>query len=63
MILDHGVKTTQANDRDKRPFLSLTGARSDPEILFTQRNSQDGLQVRVRERSFKGEGQVKVGGE
>lgn len=29
LILDHGVKTTQANDRDKRPFLSLTGARSD----------------------------------
>ncbi|XP_037549279.1 cell migration-inducing and hyaluronan-binding protein-like [Nematolebias whitei] len=30
LILDHGVKTTQANDRDKRPFLSLTGARYGP---------------------------------
>lgn len=30
MILDNGVKTTKANDKDKRPFLSLVGARSDP---------------------------------
>uniref|UniRef100_A0AAQ6ACE0 G8 domain-containing protein n=1 Tax=Amphiprion ocellaris TaxID=80972 RepID=A0AAQ6ACE0_AMPOC len=30
MILDNGVKTTQANDRDKRPFLSLVGARYGP---------------------------------
>lgn len=30
MILDHGVKTTQANDKDKRPFLSLIGARYSP---------------------------------
>lgn len=35
MILDNGVKTTQANDKDKRPFLSLIGARSDPVNLFT----------------------------
>ncbi len=27
MILDHGVKTTEANAKDKRPFLSLIGAR------------------------------------
>uniref|UniRef100_A0A8C4DSY3 Cell migration inducing hyaluronidase 1 n=1 Tax=Dicentrarchus labrax TaxID=13489 RepID=A0A8C4DSY3_DICLA len=30
MILDHGVKTTKANDKDKRPFLSLVGARYGP---------------------------------
>uniref|UniRef100_A0A3Q4GGR5 Cell migration inducing hyaluronidase 1 n=1 Tax=Neolamprologus brichardi TaxID=32507 RepID=A0A3Q4GGR5_NEOBR len=30
MILDNGVKTTEANNKDKRPFLSLIGARSDP---------------------------------
>ncbi|XP_068174861.1 cell migration-inducing and hyaluronan-binding protein-like [Antennarius striatus] len=30
MILDNGVKTTQANDKDKRPFLSLVGARYSP---------------------------------
>uniref|UniRef100_A0A6Q2ZD92 hyaluronoglucosaminidase n=1 Tax=Esox lucius TaxID=8010 RepID=A0A6Q2ZD92_ESOLU len=30
MILDNGVKTTQANDKDKRPFLSLVGARYGP---------------------------------
>uniref|UniRef100_A0A3Q3BD95 hyaluronoglucosaminidase n=1 Tax=Kryptolebias marmoratus TaxID=37003 RepID=A0A3Q3BD95_KRYMA len=30
LILDHGVKTTRANDRDKRPFLSLIGARYGP---------------------------------
>ncbi|XP_041649149.1 cell migration-inducing and hyaluronan-binding protein [Cheilinus undulatus] len=30
MILDNGVKTTQATDKDKRPFLSLTGARYGP---------------------------------
>lgn len=30
MILDNGVKTTQANDKDKRPFLSLIGARYGP---------------------------------
>uniref|UniRef100_A0A3P9J8H9 hyaluronoglucosaminidase n=1 Tax=Oryzias latipes TaxID=8090 RepID=A0A3P9J8H9_ORYLA len=30
MILDHGVKTTPANSRDKRPPLSLTGARYGP---------------------------------
>ncbi|KAM8893644.1 uncharacterized protein cemip [Spinachia spinachia] len=29
MILDNGVKTTQANNKDKRPFLSLIGARND----------------------------------
>lgn len=27
MILDHGVKTTEANAKDKRPYLSLVGAR------------------------------------
>uniref|UniRef100_A0AAR2J641 G8 domain-containing protein n=1 Tax=Pygocentrus nattereri TaxID=42514 RepID=A0AAR2J641_PYGNA len=30
MILDNGVKTTQANAKDKRPFLSLIGARYGP---------------------------------
>ncbi|KAM4602789.1 cell migration-inducing and hyaluronan-binding protein [Polymixia lowei] len=30
MILDNGVKTTKANDKDKRPFLSLVGARYGP---------------------------------
>ncbi|KAI4830096.1 hypothetical protein KUCAC02_001749, partial [Chaenocephalus aceratus] len=30
MILDNGVKTTEANDKDKRPFLSLIGARYGP---------------------------------
>ncbi|XP_018619429.2 cell migration-inducing and hyaluronan-binding protein isoform X2 [Scleropages formosus] len=30
MILDNGVKTTQANEKDKRPFLSLVGARYGP---------------------------------
>uniref|UniRef100_A0A8C5EIZ0 hyaluronoglucosaminidase n=1 Tax=Gouania willdenowi TaxID=441366 RepID=A0A8C5EIZ0_GOUWI len=30
MILDNGVKTTKANDKDKRPFLSLIGARYSP---------------------------------
>lgn len=30
MILDHGVKTTEANAKDKRPFLSLIGARYGP---------------------------------
>uniref|UniRef100_A0A665THV5 G8 domain-containing protein n=1 Tax=Echeneis naucrates TaxID=173247 RepID=A0A665THV5_ECHNA len=30
MILDNGVKTTKANDKDKRPFLSLIGARYGP---------------------------------
>ncbi|KAG8001668.1 Cell migration-inducing and hyaluronan-binding protein, partial [Nibea albiflora] len=30
MILDNGVKTTQANNKDKRPFLSLVGARYGP---------------------------------
>ncbi|KAM8887797.1 cell migration-inducing and hyaluronan-binding protein [Synchiropus picturatus] len=30
IILDNGVKTTQANDKDKRPFLSLVGARYGP---------------------------------
>ncbi|KAK2853368.1 hypothetical protein Q5P01_006029 [Channa striata] len=30
MILDNGVKTTQANDKDKRPYLSLIGARYGP---------------------------------
>ncbi|XP_016520668.1 cell migration-inducing and hyaluronan-binding protein [Poecilia formosa] len=30
MILDNGVKTTEANDKDKRPFLSLIGARYSP---------------------------------
>ncbi|CAI5671990.1 unnamed protein product [Oreochromis niloticus] len=30
MILDNGVKTTQANNKDKRPFLSLIGARYGP---------------------------------
>nr|XP_061819850.1 cell migration-inducing and hyaluronan-binding protein-like isoform X1 [Nerophis lumbriciformis] len=29
-ILDNGVKTTQANDKDKRPFLSLIGSRYGP---------------------------------
>lgn len=27
MILDNGVKTTEANAKDKRPYLSLVGAR------------------------------------
>ncbi len=26
-MLDHGVKTTEANAKDKRPYLSLIGAR------------------------------------
>uniref|UniRef100_A0A8C4T0Z0 hyaluronoglucosaminidase n=1 Tax=Erpetoichthys calabaricus TaxID=27687 RepID=A0A8C4T0Z0_ERPCA len=30
MILDNGVKTTEANEKDKRPFLSLIGARYRP---------------------------------
>uniref|UniRef100_A0A4W4FZ85 G8 domain-containing protein n=1 Tax=Electrophorus electricus TaxID=8005 RepID=A0A4W4FZ85_ELEEL len=30
MILDNGVKTTEANAKDKRPFLSLVGARYGP---------------------------------
>uniref|UniRef100_A0A8C2JN58 Cell migration inducing hyaluronidase 1 n=1 Tax=Cyprinus carpio TaxID=7962 RepID=A0A8C2JN58_CYPCA len=30
MILDHGVKTTEANAKDKRPYLSLVGARYGP---------------------------------
>ncbi|KAJ8393076.1 hypothetical protein AAFF_G00067590 [Aldrovandia affinis] len=30
MILDHGVKTTEASARDKRPFLSIIGARYSP---------------------------------
>ncbi|KAG9266537.1 cell migration-inducing and hyaluronan-binding protein [Astyanax mexicanus] len=30
MILDNGVKTTQANAKDKRPYLSLVGARYGP---------------------------------
>uniref|UniRef100_A0A672K8Q9 Cell migration inducing hyaluronidase 1 n=1 Tax=Sinocyclocheilus grahami TaxID=75366 RepID=A0A672K8Q9_SINGR len=30
MILDHGVKTTEANAKDKRPYLSLIGARYGP---------------------------------
>ncbi|XP_061592032.1 cell migration-inducing and hyaluronan-binding protein-like [Cololabis saira] len=30
IILDNGVKTTQANNNDKRPFLSLVGARYGP---------------------------------
>ncbi|XP_062869588.1 cell migration-inducing and hyaluronan-binding protein-like [Trichomycterus rosablanca] len=30
MILDNGVKTTEANAKDKRPFLSLIGARYGP---------------------------------
>uniref|UniRef100_W5N565 hyaluronoglucosaminidase n=1 Tax=Lepisosteus oculatus TaxID=7918 RepID=W5N565_LEPOC len=30
MILDNGVKTTEANAKDKRPFLSLIGARYSP---------------------------------
>lgn len=30
MILDNGVKTTQANNKDKRPFLSLVGSRYSP---------------------------------
>ncbi|KAK1160788.1 cell migration-inducing and hyaluronan-binding protein-like [Acipenser oxyrinchus oxyrinchus] len=30
MILDNGVKTTEANANDKRPFLSLIGARYGP---------------------------------
>ncbi|TSK53827.1 Cell migration-inducing and hyaluronan-binding protein [Bagarius yarrelli] len=30
MILDNGVKTTEANAKDKRPYLSLIGARYSP---------------------------------
>lgn len=30
MILDNGVKTTKASDKDKRPYLSLVGARYGP---------------------------------
>ncbi|XP_035984707.1 cell migration-inducing and hyaluronan-binding protein isoform X1 [Fundulus heteroclitus] len=30
MILDNGVKTTEANVKDKRPFLSIVGARYSP---------------------------------
>ncbi|XP_061409351.1 cell migration-inducing and hyaluronan-binding protein-like [Lethenteron reissneri] len=30
MILDHGVKTTEPNERDKRPYLSIVGARYGP---------------------------------
>ncbi|XP_059808562.1 cell migration-inducing and hyaluronan-binding protein [Hypanus sabinus] len=30
MIIDNGVKTTEANAKDKRPFLSLIGARYSP---------------------------------
>ncbi|XP_055517175.1 cell migration-inducing and hyaluronan-binding protein [Leucoraja erinacea] len=32
MIIDNGVKTTEANARDKRPFLSLVGARYSPHV-------------------------------
>ncbi|GAA6104426.1 cell migration-inducing and hyaluronan-binding protein [Tachysurus ichikawai] len=30
LIIDHGVKTTKANKKDKRPYLSLIGARYSP---------------------------------
>ncbi|XP_075063895.1 cell migration-inducing and hyaluronan-binding protein isoform X2 [Mixophyes fleayi] len=30
MIIDNGVKTTEANDKDKRPIFTLTGARYGP---------------------------------
>ncbi|KAM4676367.1 cell migration-inducing and hyaluronan-binding protein isoform 1-T2 [Discoglossus pictus] len=30
MIIDNGVKTTEANDKDKRPILTLVGARYSP---------------------------------
>uniref|UniRef100_A0A4W3GXB8 hyaluronoglucosaminidase n=1 Tax=Callorhinchus milii TaxID=7868 RepID=A0A4W3GXB8_CALMI len=30
LMLDHGVKTTPANAKDKRPFLSLVGSRYSP---------------------------------
>ncbi|XP_072420919.1 cell migration-inducing and hyaluronan-binding protein-like [Chiloscyllium punctatum] len=30
MMIDNGVKTTEANVKDKRPFLSLVGARYSP---------------------------------
>uniref|UniRef100_A0A8C5M721 hyaluronoglucosaminidase n=1 Tax=Leptobrachium leishanense TaxID=445787 RepID=A0A8C5M721_9ANUR len=30
MIIDNGVKTTEANDKDKRPILTLIGARYGP---------------------------------
>lgn len=36
IILDNGVKTTQANDKDKRPFLSLVGARSETPHSITK---------------------------
>ncbi|XP_072554374.1 cell migration-inducing and hyaluronan-binding protein-like isoform X1 [Paramormyrops kingsleyae] len=32
MILDNGVKTTEASVKDKRPFLSLIGARYSPHL-------------------------------
>uniref|UniRef100_A0AAY4EPS3 G8 domain-containing protein n=1 Tax=Denticeps clupeoides TaxID=299321 RepID=A0AAY4EPS3_9TELE len=32
MILDNGVKTTEANAKDKRPYLSLVGARYGPHL-------------------------------
>ncbi|XP_018620469.1 cell migration-inducing and hyaluronan-binding protein-like isoform X1 [Scleropages formosus] len=32
MILDNGVKTTEASAKDKRPFLSLIGARYGPHL-------------------------------
>ncbi|XP_075867464.1 cell migration-inducing and hyaluronan-binding protein [Nelusetta ayraudi] len=41
MILDNGVKTTQANGKDKRPFLSLVGARYGPHL------DSDPFKVRV----------------
>ncbi|XP_078710984.1 cell migration-inducing and hyaluronan-binding protein-like [Lampetra fluviatilis] len=32
MMLDHGVKTTNASERDKRPYLSLVSARYGPHV-------------------------------
>ena len=45
IILDNGVKTTQANDKDKRPFLSLVGARSDSPHSVTNKHAE--LQAEV----------------
>ncbi|XP_014878250.1 cell migration-inducing and hyaluronan-binding protein-like isoform X3 [Poecilia latipinna] len=61
MILDNGVKTTEANDKDKRPFLSLIGARfADNGIGLTLASGgtfpdDDGSHQQVKNSLFVGE--------
>ncbi len=47
-MLDHGVKTTEANAKDKRPYLSLIGARlafAVPDPAPKWQNSQNFAEV------------------